>query len=346
MMYKNIKNFDCRDAINRVSTEYIHKYKSLSCGIFLLSFLVFISTGIYASDSTGTSYFQYLKMDVGARTLAMGGAFTGVADDISAMRYNPAGLRMLLKPELSATHMEWIDSLRVESLSFGRPYGLDKAIGCSVFYMTSGDDIMGRDNSGNPTHILKYEQMYATFGWATRLDRYDNYLFGVNLKYAKEVLDYSVNSVMAFDTGFLCKLYRDWNLGICARNIGFGTKEELPLETRIGLSYLKRNLGLSFDAYKFSDTDVRYATGLEYFIKEVFVLRAGYNSSISNLGQLTEDENLYSISKYSASGISLGFGILTKPLSFLGGYAIKCDYAIVDYGRLGFNHIFTFSTEF
>jgi hypothetical protein len=320
---------------------------------FILFFVLLIQSFLFATESSnqtsaGTTYFQYLKMDVGARTLGMGGAFTGVADDISAMRYNPAGLRLLIKPELSATHMEWIDDLRVESLSYGRPYGLSNAIGFNVFYMTTGDAIIGRDDNGHRTDVLKYEQMYATLGWATRLDRYDNFLFGVNLKYANEVLAYSVNSVATLDAGLLFKLYNDWNLGLCARNIGFEAepKEELPLETRVGLSCLKRNVGLSIDAYKFTDTEVRYATGLELFIKEIFVLRAGYNSSLNNLGKITEDESLSSLSKYSVSGLSLGFGILTKPIGFLGGYSIKCDYAIVDYGRLGFNHIFSFSTEF
>jgi long-chain fatty acid transport protein len=37
----------------------------------------------------------------GARALALGGAFIAIADDITAMSYNPAGLAQLLKPEFS-----------------------------------------------------------------------------------------------------------------------------------------------------------------------------------------------------------------------------------------------------
>jgi long-chain fatty acid transport protein len=37
----------------------------------------------------------------GARALALGGAFIAIADDITAMSYNPAGLAQLLRPELS-----------------------------------------------------------------------------------------------------------------------------------------------------------------------------------------------------------------------------------------------------
>jgi len=146
---------------------------------FLCLFLFIGKSLLFCEEYAGTTAFQYLKADVGARTMGMGGAFAGVADDISAMRYNPAGLRMLLKPEISATHMEWIDDLRIEYFAYGRPYGVDKAIGFNFFMMTS-PDIMGHDSEGFQTHVLKYEQMYATLGWATRLDRYDNFLFGLN----------------------------------------------------------------------------------------------------------------------------------------------------------------------
>ncbi len=36
--------------------------------------------------------FTFMKVGVGARPVAMGQAFTGVADDANALFYNPAGL--------------------------------------------------------------------------------------------------------------------------------------------------------------------------------------------------------------------------------------------------------------
>jgi len=41
----------------------------------------------------------------GARALAMGGAFIGLADDATAVEFNPAGLWQLRRPELA---MQWI----------------------------------------------------------------------------------------------------------------------------------------------------------------------------------------------------------------------------------------------
>ena len=41
---------------------------------------------------------------VGARASVFGQAFVAVADDASALRWNPAGLTQLLQPELTSSH--------------------------------------------------------------------------------------------------------------------------------------------------------------------------------------------------------------------------------------------------
>ncbi len=320
--------------------------KKIKLTIVLLLLVLFLNATLCAKQASGTTDFQFLKLDVGARTLAMGGAFAGVSDDISAIRYNPAGLRQLSKKEASATHMEWIGDLRIEHVAFAMPYSVNKTIGTSIFYMTTKDDLMGRDEYGKPTHNLKFEQVYATIGGATPVDPMtEKLLVGGNVKYVQETLDYSKSTGLALDAGLLWNTHDNMSFGLVVRNLGI-SDGNYPLEIRFGGSYIRRNLGLSADLYKFRDTDVNYAIGAEYFIKDMFVVRAGYNSSLGSLGELNEDESLSSFSDYSFSGLSLGFGILTKPLSFLNKHSLKFDYAIVDYGRLGFTHIFTLSTEF
>ena len=61
--------------------------------IFLCVLLTPISVmcGEIHSDA-GTSAFPFLKINIGARAIAMGGAATGLADDESALYYNPAGI--------------------------------------------------------------------------------------------------------------------------------------------------------------------------------------------------------------------------------------------------------------
>src|SRR5262249_47352684 len=75
----------------------------------------------FGSDEVGTSGAAFLKIGPGARPAAMGEAFTGVADDIHAIYYNPAGLALLKKPELTAMHMQWFQSINYEFAAFAYP---------------------------------------------------------------------------------------------------------------------------------------------------------------------------------------------------------------------------------
>ena len=52
----------------------------------------------------GTSAAAFLKIPAGARPAAMGDAFGGLADDLHAAHYNPAGLGFLEAVEVAATH--------------------------------------------------------------------------------------------------------------------------------------------------------------------------------------------------------------------------------------------------
>lgn len=308
---------------------------------------------LFGRKTNSTTANGFLKMDIGARSLAMGGAFTAVADDINSIRYNPAGTRNLDKLEVQATHMEWIADLNVEQLSIGSMLPAYKrryldVISASLFYMGSETKIEGRDELGNITDPdLRYNSFVLTINGSRALDLYDNIFVGGNIKYSEENLVDNKYSSILLDGGVLYKYNKEINFGFAIRNIGRSDNgDKMPLEVRLGSSIQRDKLGLSLDLYKFYDTDVSFALGGEYFIKDILVLRAGYNYSISDNGKLVDYENWSEVSDYMVSGLSVGFGFLTKPIDFFRGYEFKLDYAMVNYGRLGFTHIFTLSTEF
>src|SRR5213082_2221157 len=72
--------------------------------LLLLTLLaVFIALPLAAqnTDIESLSGLQFNFGNPGARSLGMGGAFLGLADDASAAEANPAGLTILRKPEIT-----------------------------------------------------------------------------------------------------------------------------------------------------------------------------------------------------------------------------------------------------
>src|SRR3954468_3606225 len=63
--------------------------------------LVALPLAAQNTDIESLSGLQFNFGNPGARSLAMGGAFLGLADDASAAESNPAGLTILRKPEIS-----------------------------------------------------------------------------------------------------------------------------------------------------------------------------------------------------------------------------------------------------
>ena len=69
---------------------------------FIIIFLLLICTTIYAQDAGEASSLLDNQYGFGAKSIAMGGAFTAVSDDYSAVFWNPAGLSQIKKMEFFA----------------------------------------------------------------------------------------------------------------------------------------------------------------------------------------------------------------------------------------------------
>ncbi|MGH2574171.1 MAG: UPF0164 family protein, partial [Ignavibacteria bacterium] len=87
---------------------------------------------VLGGQRAGTSSMQFLKIGVGGRATAMGESFVAVANDISALYWNPAGLVQFNEIGVHFSHSEWLVDLKHEF--FGGVYRFDKnnALGVSI----------------------------------------------------------------------------------------------------------------------------------------------------------------------------------------------------------------------
>ena len=68
---------------------------------FVFGFGVFNPSPLFAQAPSSSVSYQFQFINPGARSLALGGAFTGRSDDATAVFANPAGLTVLAKSEIS-----------------------------------------------------------------------------------------------------------------------------------------------------------------------------------------------------------------------------------------------------
>ncbi len=288
----------------------------------LLALLILPSLAFgFGKDEVGTSGAEFLKIGPGARPAAMGEAFTGVADDIHSIYWNPAGLGTLKSPELTAMHMEYFQNIQYEFGAFAYP----TAYGTWGFAITNmhTDDIQRRteDTDANIGLFGSNDSAYYTSYGKQITSRLS---LGANMKWIHHTLDTTVSNAYAGDGGILYDTpWHDVRLGASLQNVGSKVKfvdeaDPLPLTYRLGASapLLSRKLLVSSDLIIPRDHQVGVALGTEYkgkISRDVgYAMRAGYRSDSDVTG---------------FSGVSIGSGLEVGRAGF--------DFAWVPFGELG-----------
>jgi long-subunit fatty acid transport protein len=119
----------------------------MSRHLLVSGLLALAGTAAAASvDATAVDFgFQPVALGAGARALGMGGAFSAVADDATAVTWNPAGLTQCEVPEVAAS-LGWYRS-RTESAEAGTTSGealrLDHVSGLLPFFALGCQQVVG-----------------------------------------------------------------------------------------------------------------------------------------------------------------------------------------------------------
>ena len=278
-----------------------------------------------SSGNTGTHGAQFLKLGVGGRAIAMGDAFVGLANDGSAIYWNPAGLAGINRIELSFMHLFWLGDISYEYFAHVQPFGKWGVFGWSIAYLHM-DKLEGRNHQGEPIPDFTSSDMAITFSHGHKIT--DNLLFGVSIKYINEKIEDQNAYAFAFDLGGLYEtLLEGLFLGGTVQNWGeditfVNEPCKLPMVFKAGASYgytLAGNpMNFVMDIYFPSDNKTSLHLGTECIFKNVLAGRIGYKNG-SDLG--------------TASGLSFGLGFeATKTITY------RIDYGFVPQGVLGNTH--------
>lgn len=332
--------------------------------ILLLFFYTSLMVYAQEADQVGTSMANFLKIDVGSRASALGGAFVAMTDDASATFWNPGGLVFVEKNEAMFQSTNWVADTKLYYMSVAVPLESWGVFGASIYSFNSGDmeetTVSQPDGTGR---VFSASNFAMGLSYARTFT--EQFSVGFTVKYISENLSRESASTFAFDIGsvFKTNILNGMRIGLALTNLGgtmklegpdlnvrhdintglptnkfvdasLGTQEwQLPLLFRVGLgTYVVKNdnTSLSFEA-SFNDSrdfTTRYNLGSEFILNVIdeqkVALRIGY------------------LGNYDEAGLTAGAGFLVA----LGGFNFKLDYAYADMDRLGNAQRYTLSILF
>src|ERR1035438_4473900 len=80
-----------------------------------------LGTAAHAADP-GTTSANFLKLGIGPRAVAMGQAQVGLADDVYATYWNPAGLAQLQNREAGFVQTNYVQDIQSQYVAYAQPH--------------------------------------------------------------------------------------------------------------------------------------------------------------------------------------------------------------------------------
>jgi opacity protein-like surface antigen len=341
--------------------------KNKLCLFILLAMMILpVAAQQFIKDvsKVGTTAAPFLSIEVGARAIGMGGGFVALANDATALYWNPAGLAKMPRGEVTLNHTEWLAGIQYDFAGVALPLGSIGTVGLSFTSLTMGDMLVRTVAYPEGTGE-KFSANDFAIGTSFAKSLTDRFSIGFTAKYVNQKIWHMQASSIALDIGTLFRTqFKDMTLGMSISNFGnkmqllgsdaqvpidiapekegnnskiVGTmktdKWSLPLIFRFGVAMnVIRNYNfrwtVAMDAMHPNDNTEYINVGTEYSLKEMVFLRAGY-------------KNLYM--NDSEEGLTLGGGLAYK---LVGNIRLKVDYAYADFGILDDVQRFSLALEF
>lgn len=327
---------------------------------------VLIAPGLaFGQAKVGTTGANFLKIGPTSRGVALADAFLPIADDVSALWYNPGGLVNIRQTQLALTHVDYpADLLTYDFLGYVQPMpAMGAALGIQVFGLNSGEmDETTPSRVFGTGRTFGASDIAAGVTYAQRLT--DKFSVGATAKYLQENLADETAFGWAVDVGtFYNTGWKSLRIAMLISNFGpdmefISTPFPMPIMFKFGvaadLMKSDRNrVTLALEGLHPNDNVEELHVGVEYALNEMAFLRVGKKFNGFQRSSYEDFENdpeandpfveypvLNEDGTISFDGFSFGGGLVIP------GLGLGVDYAYANIGYLGNIHRFSLSYKF
>lgn len=305
----------------------------------------------------GAAGAQFMKIPIGTRATGMANTHGAVANDLTAVFWNPAGIADIKYMSANVTYTSWLASFSHNFGAMALPISENYTLAAHIVSFTSGDipiTTINNDKGTGSSYRVSDVNLGLTFsGYLT-----DQFSFGFTMKYISNQFSEVSASGVAFDVGTMYDTeIQGIKLGFSIHNLGteqtysgqdlnttkrlnnafyaspldaayLASSFALPLTFRAGISseIIKdktMSLIVAADFITFSDVAEQFSIGAEWGYKDIIFIRGGY---------------LFGQDQFGLSG---GAGIKYLAGGFAGelGYSISPTFDLGLVNRIGINII-------
>lgn len=284
------------------------------------------------TGGVGTSGGDFLTVGVGARPLAMGGAFAAVdtGADANAVNWNPAALAKVDRPDATASYNSLFVDQNQGYLGYAAPVRSGGVWSAGVNYLAVSNIEKRAGDTESPDSTFSHQNFALGASYARSFG--DIVSGGATLKYVRTSLDTQRENAMAVDAGLLSRTpIEDMTMGVTMRN--FGTNigpDSMPLTFKGGVAYQalgKKLLAAADVDWLTTERRGYFSVGGEYWVSRNLAARAGYQFG-------------HGADQLQSKLVGLGAGLGLKFDRF------TLDYAFQPYGDLGNTHRVTLGVRF
>jgi len=259
-------------------------------GLVVIALAALIPAQAMATEpfaKVGTYALQFLKIPVSARGVAMGNAFTAIANDANATYWNPAGMVDITRTSIALNHTWWPADISLDYASavFTLPFvpgqwgvsarslSMDPQVERTIFLPDGTGQTF---DAGDMSFGLSYAKFFT-----------DKFSSGTTGHFVHSGLaDKSVNT-FSIDFGLIYRIgLWGMRLGMLIQSLGskvdYDDREsKMPTVFKVALAATPYSRGVNslqgvFEFTHPSDNQERLNLGGEYTFNQFFFLRGGY----------------------------------------------------------------------
>lgn len=332
------------------------KFFGLTTLLLVVSLTVVFPQGI---SKTGTTAAKFLSVGVGPRANAMGGAFSAVSNDATAMYWNPAGIGSVNTFQGLFTYTKMFADINLNYFGAVIPMGEFGNFGVNVTALNYGEMEITTELQPEGIGTTFSAGSYA-FGISYARFITEDFVIGATVKYIREDIYNSSASGLALDIGTIFTT-PFWGIRFASSITNFGTKMQMTgddLLVRHDPDLTTSGNNETVDAYLATE-QFELPLKLQIGVARDFTLAEGYRLTVAadanypndnnrsvNLGaELSLMDNLLALRggyktlflQDSQEGLTLGAGL---HYVVSGSFGINVDYSFQEYKYLGNNHSF------